>query len=271
MKTAYLVLASLQLLFAQNYYPLEISNQWFYDSKNSTVVSDTVISGQQYFVLNNEDFVGGKYVRVDSSYVYYYDTYFNREARFFQLDGTVGDTTMPNFYIFFSVVITSIDTISLFNEQTRVISYDLNSFTLTQMQLSDKFGIIYAAFYEDPPLPWPEYIYDLTGCILSGNKYGTILSTQNKKFVERKFHLFQNYPNPFNPKTRIAFSLEKSEFVEINIFNIRGEKVAVLVSKIYSAGRHYVDFDASDLAGGVYFYRLTAGQLTACRKLLLLK
>lgn len=85
------------------------------------------------------------------------------------------------------------------------------------------------------------------------------------------FTLEQNYPNPFNPSTRIAFTLTKAGFATLTVYNILGQKVATLIHQQMPAGEHEVDFDASQLSTGVYFYRLEAGNNAAVRKMMVLK
>ena len=89
--------------------------------------------------------------------------------------------------------------------------------------------------------------------------------------VPEVFALQQNYPNPFNPTTKIAFSIPSQMKVEMVVYNILGQKVATLVNETLSAGGHEVPFDASRLASGMYLYRITAGQFTSVKKMLLLK
>lgn len=90
------------------------------------------------------------------------------------------------------------------------------------------------------------------------------------------FELGQNYPNPFNPVTSITFSLPEPARVHLDVYNISGQRVAVLAEGYYQAGFHEVHWDSTDpksgaAASGIYFYRLTAGQLSATRKMLLMK
>jgi len=73
-----------------------------------------------------------------------------------------------------------------------------------------------------------------------------------------EFVLEQNYPNPFNPSTVIKFSLPVDSKVTIDLYNTLGEKVDQLVNKEFSTGNHDVNFDASDLSNGIYFYTLNA-------------
>ena len=86
-----------------------------------------------------------------------------------------------------------------------------------------------------------------------------------------KFSLSQNYPNPFNPTTRITFTLEKSGFAQLSVYNILGQKVATLLSGNLSAGQHEVNFNASNLSTGVYIYKLESGNNTSIKKMMLLK
>jgi len=86
-----------------------------------------------------------------------------------------------------------------------------------------------------------------------------------------RFRLEQNYPNPFNPSTRISYSVPYSGTVSLRIFNLLGEEVATLVSGQQDAGTHAIQWDATGYPSGVYFYRLSTGQLVETKKLVLLK
>ena len=85
------------------------------------------------------------------------------------------------------------------------------------------------------------------------------------------FSLAQNYPNPFNPVTTISYSLPQNEYVHLAVYSVTGEIVAVLADGLSEAGQHNLSFRAEQLPSGVYFYRLQAGQYTACRKMILVK
>ncbi|MBW1895288.1 MAG: T9SS type A sorting domain-containing protein, partial [Deltaproteobacteria bacterium] len=77
----------------------------------------------------------------------------------------------------------------------------------------------------------------------------------------------QNYPNPFNPTTTIKFTLPKSEFAELKIYNILGKEVATLVSNKLNQGNHTYTFDGKNLASGVYYYQLMAGDYREVKKM----
>ncbi len=86
-----------------------------------------------------------------------------------------------------------------------------------------------------------------------------------------EFVLHQNKPNPFNPITDMSFSLPVASDVILEIYNITGQKVATVANGHFEAGTHTVRWDGSDYASGIYMYRITAGEFTDSRKMLLLK
>ena len=85
-----------------------------------------------------------------------------------------------------------------------------------------------------------------------------------------KTQLYQNHPNPFNPETKISFSLRNSTHVNLIIYNAIGQKVANLVNKEMSAGVYNINFDASSLATGFYFYRIDTPNYFRTMKMILL-
>jgi pectate lyase len=89
--------------------------------------------------------------------------------------------------------------------------------------------------------------------------------------IARDFALMQNYPNPFNPATVITYRLSGASAVRLTVFDALGRRVRTLVDAREDAGEHTVLFDATGLAGGIYYYRLNAGHSTATKALVLLK
>jgi len=85
------------------------------------------------------------------------------------------------------------------------------------------------------------------------------------------YELNQNIPNPFNPTTHIAYSVPKDNYVTLKVYNLLGQEVAVLVNEFKKAGEHSFEFYGTNLASGVYFYKLTAGDFTATKKMILNK
>jgi len=89
--------------------------------------------------------------------------------------------------------------------------------------------------------------------------------------VPKIYALHQNHPNPFNPKTIINYELPTTNYVELDIFNLLGQEVAMLVSKKQPAGTYIVEWDALELPSGLYYYRIKAGNFQNVKKMILLK
>jgi hypothetical protein len=89
--------------------------------------------------------------------------------------------------------------------------------------------------------------------------------------IPDKYSLEQNYPNPFNPVTRIKFSLPQAEFVELKVYDILGNEIALIVNEFKAAGYHEVSFKSTSLPSGLYFYSIQAGGNSFVKKMLLLK
>jgi hypothetical protein len=89
--------------------------------------------------------------------------------------------------------------------------------------------------------------------------------------IVKEFNLSQNYPNPFNPVTKINFSIPSGEHVSLRVYDILGREVKVLVNENLSLGEYEVDFDASGLSSGMYYYSLRAGEHVSVKKMVLVK
>jgi hypothetical protein len=89
--------------------------------------------------------------------------------------------------------------------------------------------------------------------------------------VPSSVKIYQNYPNPFNPVTQIKYEIPVPGFVSLKVFNLSGCLVATLVNEYQPTGNYKVDFDGSELASNLYFYKLTAGSYTETKKMVLLK
>jgi photosystem II stability/assembly factor-like uncharacterized protein len=99
----------------------------------------------------------------------------------------------------------------------------------------------------------------------------TPLSAQTNAPVANAFRLLQNYPNPFNPTTIIQYQLPVASTVSLKVYDALGREVATLVNERKNAGVHQVEFRATNLASGTYFYRLQAGQFVETKKMILIK
>ncbi|MBI5402067.1 MAG: T9SS type A sorting domain-containing protein [Ignavibacteriae bacterium] len=99
----------------------------------------------------------------------------------------------------------------------------------------------------------------------------TLTGISNNTNVVESFGLMQNYPNPFNPNTIIKFRIKESGFVTLKIYDMLGKEVAVLVNENLKPGSYDREFDASGLSSGIYFYKITAGDFTDTKKMILTK
>ena len=136
-------------------------------------------------------------------------------------------------------------------------------------QESNTTNVLYDLHMVDEKLGW----------VVGGN--GTILKTTNGgvTFIEENkiddlpinYRLSQNYPNPFNPVTTISYSLPVKSQVTLVVYNTLGESVKQLVNEEKEAGRYKVEFDATSLSSGIYFYRIQAGSFIQTKKMILMK
>ena len=100
----------------------------------------------------------------------------------------------------------------------------------------------------------------------------TVSINDNTDISENEFILEQNFPNPFNPKTTISFSLFNSSNVTVNIYDVLGRNVATLLHNIrMHAGKHFLEFDATQLSGGIYFYSLRTNKFSSMKKMIFLQ
>jgi len=116
------------------------------------------------------------------------------------------------------------------------------------------------SFYDNTALPGQVYYYKVKIIALDGTKFSDIFTVGS---IPESFILSQNYPNPFNSVTGIAYSLPQESFVQLEIFNLLGQKVRMLDYGLKAPGIHRLEWDGADFRGvpaasGQYFYRLTA-------------
>ena len=104
------------------------------------------------------------------------------------------------------------------------------------------------------------------------SKFGNVKMASGNETIPKEYKLYYNYPNPFNPTTTIKYDISKTSRVTIKIYNILGREVRTLVdNEIKYPGSYRVIFNATPLAGGVYFYRLLTDDYVIVKKMILLK
>jgi endonuclease/exonuclease/phosphatase family metal-dependent hydrolase len=125
--------------------------------------------------------------------------------------------------------------------------------------------------YTDRGLQSGSYQYRLKQIDFNGNYEYHNLTNEVTIGAPDKFTLEQNYPNPFNPSTTINYSLTNDGFVSLTVYDMLGREVTSLVQEFKPAGYYSIDFNASALTSGMYFYRLSANGFTSIRKMTLIK
>jgi hypothetical protein len=127
------------------------------------------------------------------------------------------------------------------------------------------FGTLWVGMHGDSKI---RVYYDKLG---TGQPDEDALTLNNISTGPASYELKQNYPNPFNPSTSISFSLKTDGFTSLKIYNLLGQEVASLVNENLAAGSYDHTFNASGLPSGTYFYRLTSGNFTELKKMMLVK
>lgn len=129
--------------------------------------------------------------------------------------------------------------------------------------VKDNSGFIYVSGFSKYP-----DIYNNLITIKYSQTSGVVNTSSN---VPSQYSLGQNYPNPFNPNTKINFSLPKSSFVSLKVFDLSGKEVSGLIDEILSAGTYQADFNGANLTSGIYFYTLKTENFSETKKMLLVK
>ncbi len=125
--------------------------------------------------------------------------------------------------------------------------------------------------YEDRNVTSGKYNYRLKQIDFNGNYEYHALANEVEIGVPKKFSLSQNYPNPFNPATKINFELPRNSIVKLSVFDVTGKLVSELVNEQRAAGYYTVEFNGSNLASGMYFYRIQTGDFISTKKMILVK
>lgn len=105
----------------------------------------------------------------------------------------------------------------------------------------------------------------------STSKLGNGITSAEDDSKPKEFRLFGNYPNPFNPTTKISFSIPVQNQVELAVYDVLGRKVAEVINEVLNAGEYDIEFDGSSLASGLYIYKLTSGNFTVSKKMMIVK
>ncbi|MEX0680521.1 MAG: T9SS type A sorting domain-containing protein [Balneolales bacterium] len=143
------------------------------------------------------------------------------------------------------------------------------------MELSDTSYSLNADFQFNEKYYWIVEAVDRDSLITTSEVFSFIFRVESNHIESEAnpltYSLSQNYPNPFNPTTYIRFSIPETSEVQLEVFNMLGQKVAGLVNESKTAGWHTVTFDASQFSSGFYIYRVKANNFVSTKKLMLIK
>lgn len=155
------------------------------------------------------------------------------------------------------------------------VCYNNNRYTwFSTVRSTVKTGRTYGA-YQD--LPTGDGCTGITTGTLQTRRPNICLSLTpitgvgNHNSAPDKYYLSQNYPNPFNPETRINYSIMKAGLVSLKVYDMLGREVAVLVNSYKTAGNYIVEFKASELSSGIYYYKLISGDFSDIKKMSVIK
>jgi aminopeptidase N len=116
-----------------------------------------------------------------------------------------------------------------------------------------------------------DLVIDPNQWILMAEPILTNIDVKLSENIQKKFHLSQNHPNPFNPLTKISYSIKELSKVSLKVFDISGSEISTLVNKEQPQGNYEIEFDGTNLASGIYFYRLQAADFVETKKMVLMK
>jgi hypothetical protein len=125
--------------------------------------------------------------------------------------------------------------------------------------------------FVDESLPTGSYSYKLVQIDYDGTRNESEVVIVEVSNQPSEYVLEQNHPNPFNPTTTIKYSIPVNGFVMLRVFNTIGEEVRILVNEFKSAGSYEVSLNAENLASGIYYYRIDAGEFSASKKMILMR
>lgn len=261
------------------YAPLELGNVWVYQVYDGTLrraeIVDTavIIDSTKYFgygIAHNSYVSGFIRLREDSFYVSKEDSTFPEplnEYKYYKKNTRLGDGWIVNFAVytiidtFLSVVFDSLVTVKMLNENLGLVEWNY--------LWTEEFGQL-------SQLNWlGEVQYYLKGCVINGKAYGDTtfitVSVENEFESPSLFYLGQNFPNPFNSSTTINFRLPEENNAVLELYNVLGQKIKVLLNGFISAGKHSFQLNAEGFPSGTYYYVLRTPDYTETKKMLLIR
>ncbi|HEY5122122.1 MAG TPA: T9SS type A sorting domain-containing protein [Ignavibacteria bacterium] len=275
-------------LYSQMNFPLQVGNKfvyyhtWYHWSLNGTysgsekvansVLKDSTFNNHKYYYTSYDN-----WIRFDSltQSIYRFDEsnscpYYYKEKLIDSLAMVSGTTNSCANKIFFG---SRNDTLFGVIGLTRVYKINI-AIPFIYQNYNTNFGV--TKYYSHYVVGSTEDLETsiMVGCYINGVLYGDTVLTKVKQIsteVPTLFSLSQNYPNPFNSMCNVQFSMRNAGDVRLVVYDIQGREVQTLVNESLKPGTYEAAFDGSSLNSGVYFYKISAGEFSETKKMLLVK
>ena len=266
------------------FYPNNIGNSWSYRWLYYHVIEDFYEAGTDKIFISADTLINNtKFWKVEYNFgTYNYENYFER------IDTATGDVIRMDDLssietnLVDNVYATIGDTISISNnryllycDKIVVLSFRDTIINNLQTTIREVVGLpsntkLY--FARNIGMLGSGKDYWIDTAIVNGIVFSNITDVKdNYTSILQDFILYQNYPNPFNPITNISYTLRKSGFVILKLFDVLGKEIRTLVSEEKSRGNYTLQFNASNLSSGIYFYQLIANGFIQTKKMIVLE
>lgn len=274
--------------------PFEIGNMWLFDmhdwhnngSRSYEITKEIVgTDSANNFVVRVKEYDNNQIINDTTEYWIWQDSSYSESSSVFYTEGSIlYKIGLENYFInggYYTEEYTNItDTIFSIITEGSIFDYYVEytpSYTLGyRTQFGLKVGLYEYRFRMTGEGGW--FVYtdgELAGIKINGIIYGDsthlITGVTDPIEVTSSFDLFQNYPNPFNPITTINYSVPKPSYVTIKVYNALGKEIMILVDEDKSIGNYSINFNATYLSSGIYFYQMKTAEFIETKKMLLLK
>ena len=275
----------------QDFFPLEVGNYWQFKISHWTSGSGITYNYNYMEVLKDTSFSDSGVIFKKIKHILFYEWF--DEYIYLRYDTTLNSIMMYDIdhdteTIFIdnnaslldcwentrlsSVCITDENSLNLFDLETNYKTYRWGTgWFNASISLANVYGPVIVGHDESYVLSTIDSAL-LIYAKINGIEYGQFVNVADENaHLPKEFYLSQNYPNPFNPSTKISYQLPNAGNVTLKAFDVLGREVATLDDEYKNAGRYEIEFNASNLPSGVYFYQLKAGNYLETKKMMLLK
>ncbi|MFA7289420.1 MAG: T9SS type A sorting domain-containing protein [Melioribacteraceae bacterium] len=268
------------------FFPVNIGNRWEYTDAGLdeflSIARDSIDNKDSSKIIFYDAWTSyhpskGRFplYRVDKNYNVFYSPF--RDNRYlYKLDANLGESWIVMAEEYQAAKVIDISESYIFGKRTVVktigyfkLGYEDTVITENSiLQYWEKLAYGFGLISQEDGATHP---YLLVGCIIDGITYRTVDVKEEPQIIPTEIALYQNYPNPFNPETNISFSLADKSFVTLKVYDTLGREVKELVNDYREKGNYTIRFDGSNLSSGIYYFKLTAGNYSAIKKMSLVK